>query len=80
MASSNLRSLQSLTDGQLDTLVSIVFDEYGLTLARTRFNDVILSLFEFIAGLDNLPQKRRQRYLTVLWSKYRRAIRSTGVH
>ena len=76
---SNLH-LQTLDDEQLDALVSIVLDEYGPTLARLRFNDVILSLFEFIAGLDNLPLKRRQRYLTLLWSKYRMAIRSTDMH
>ena len=80
MPSLNFCSLQTLSDEQLDTLVSIVLDEYGPTLARVRFNDVILSLFELIAGLDNLPQRRRQRYLTILWSKYRKAIRSTGVH
>ena len=80
MAPFDIRSLQTLSDEQLDTLISIVLDEYGPTLARARFNDVILNLFEFIAGLDNLPQKRRQRYLALLWSKYRKAIRSTGVH
>lgn len=76
----NVHALQTISDDQLDTLISIALDEYGPTLARARFNDVILSLFEFIAGLDNLPLKRRQRYLTVLWSKYRKAIRSSGVH
>lgn len=80
MAPFNLRTIQTLSDEQLDTLVSIVLDEYGPTLARVRFNDGMLGLFELIAGLDNLPQRRRQRYLTILWSKYRKAIRSTGVH
>ena len=44
MASFNIHSVHALDDEQLNTLVSIVLDDYGPTLARVRFNDVILSL------------------------------------
>ena len=59
MAPPSIHTLRVLSDEQLDMIISIVVDEHGPTLVRVRFNDVVLGLFESLAGLDNLPTKRR---------------------
>jgi hypothetical protein len=65
---------QSLSDDEMGRLVSIASEEFGCTLNRGRFNEVMLALFEHIAGLETLPRKRSQRYLQLLWLKYQQAI------
>lgn len=40
-------------------LAIIVFDQFGPDLTRTDFNDVMLGLFEQIAGLDSLSHQHR---------------------
>jgi len=39
-----------------------------------QFNEVMLALFEHIAGLESLSRKRSQRYFQLLWLKYQQAI------
>jgi hypothetical protein len=65
---------QSLSDDEMGRLVGIAMEEFGPALTRTQFNEVMLALFEHIAGLERLPRKRRQKYLTLLWLKYLQAI------
>jgi hypothetical protein len=66
--------IQSLSDDEMSRLISIVMDEFGTNLDRTRFNEVMLALFDQIAGLENLSRKRSLRYLKLLWFKYQQAI------
>jgi len=61
---------QSLSDDEMGRLVSIALEEFEQGLNRTQFNEVMLALFEHIAGLESLSRKRRQRYLQLLWLKY----------
>jgi hypothetical protein len=65
---------QSLSDDELGRLVSIALEEFGQGLNRSQFNEVMLALFEQIAGLETLSRKRSQRYLQLLWLKYQQAI------
>jgi hypothetical protein len=58
----------------------IALDDFGPGLTRTEFNDVMLWLFESIAGIEALPSKLTQWYLTLLWSTYRRAIGDNPLH
>ncbi len=76
MESSDSQSPHRLNDDEMGRLVSIAIDEFGVGLTRTQFNDVMLALFEHIAGLETLSHKRRVRYLKILWSKYRQAIQA----
>jgi hypothetical protein len=57
MDSSNTQSLHALDDEHILMLAVFVHGVHGPSLTRTRFNDVMLALFEQIAGLDNLPAK-----------------------
>ena len=73
MDSSDTQSLNTLTDDEIGRLVSVVVDDFGRDLARTRFNDVMLSLFEHVPGFETLSRKRSQQYLTLLWLRYQQA-------
>jgi hypothetical protein len=65
---------QSLSDDEMGRLVSIALEEFDPGLNRSQFNEVMLALFEHIAGLETLSRKRSQRYLQLLWLKYQQAI------
>jgi hypothetical protein len=55
-------------------------EDFGPGLTRTEFNDVMLWLFESIAGFETLPSKLTQWYLRLIWSKYQQAIRDNPLH
>jgi hypothetical protein len=74
MDSSDTQSHHTLNDDEMGRLVSIALEEFGRGLTRTQFNEVMLALFEHIAGLETLSQKHRVQYLKLLWSKYQQAI------
>ena len=81
MDSSDTRqSLLRLNDDEMGRLVLIAIEEFGTGLTRTQFNEVMLALFEHIAGLETLSHKRSVRYLEILWSKYRQAILANQRH
>jgi hypothetical protein len=61
--------IQSLDDDEMGRLVSITLEEFGQGLNRTQFNEVMLALFEDIAGFETLSRKRSQQYLKLLWLK-----------
>jgi hypothetical protein len=67
--------MSGLENDQLNTLVEIIREQSGDTLARADFNDRMLQLFEHIPGLETLPRKLAQRYLRILWQSYRNARR-----
>jgi hypothetical protein len=66
--------IQSLSDDEMGRLVAIAVDEFGRRLDRTQFNEVMLALFDQIAGLENLSRQRSLQYLKLLWFKYQQAI------
>jgi hypothetical protein len=59
-----------LSGDQMDRLVQIVREELGDKLSCAEFTDVMLRLFEDIAGFETLPRKASQRYLKILWQNY----------
>jgi hypothetical protein len=65
---------QSLSDDEMGRLVSIALEEFAQGLNRLQFDEVMLALFENIAGLETLSRKRSQQYLQLLWLKYQQAI------
>jgi hypothetical protein len=76
MDSSDTQSPHTLNDDEMGRLVSIALEEFGRGLTRTQFNEVMLALFEHIAGLETLSHKRQVRYLKILWLKYRQAAQA----
>lgn len=67
MDSIDNRSLDKLSDDEITRLVAIVIEEHGPDLTRIRFNDVMLGLFEHIAGLETISWSRASRYLKTLF-------------
>jgi hypothetical protein len=80
MEFTDTQSPHALDDEQIGTLVSVVMEDFGPGLPRTEFNDVMLWLFESIAGFETLPSKLTQWYLALLWSKYQQAIKANPLH
>jgi hypothetical protein len=70
MASSRTRPQHTLSDFQLDTLVKIVVENFGLNINRQTFTDAALALFEDIAGFETLTQRATAHYVRRLWLKY----------
>ena len=68
MDSSDHRSFAVLND---DKLVEVVIKQFGSTLDRAQFADVVLTLFEDIAGLETITTKKASRYIAALWRRYR---------
>jgi hypothetical protein len=66
----------SLNDDEMGRLVSIAMKQLGCGLAQTQFNDVMLALFEHIAGLETIPPKLARQYLATLWSMYQQATKA----
>jgi hypothetical protein len=58
-----------LIEADQSLLGAVALEDFGPGLTRTEFNDVILWLFESIAGFETLPSKLTQWYLRLLWSK-----------
>lgn len=59
-----------LTQGEMEVLVQIARDEAGDNLTRPDFTDLMLKLFEDIAGFETLPATLRRKYLKLLWLRY----------
>ena len=66
--------IQSLSDDEMVRLVVIALDEFGSGLNWTEFNEIMLALFDQIAGLENLSRQRSLSYLKLLWLKYQQAV------
>lgn len=80
MDSSDTQSHHSLDDDEMSRLVSIVVEEFGPALARTQFNDVMLALFEHIAGLETIPPTIARQYVNTLWSMYQQSSKANPLH
>ena len=72
MDSTDNDSLRALTDEQIECLAAVVVEDFGPDLSRTQFNDVVLLLFEDVAGFEAVPQKRLAEHLRSLWIVYQR--------
>ena len=59
-----------LSQDQMEVLVQIARDEAGDNLTRPDFTDLMLKLFEDIAGFETLPATLRRKYLKLLWLRY----------
>jgi hypothetical protein len=79
MASFDTQTPHALDDEQISMLAVLVHGVYGPDLTCTQFNDVMLGLFEQIAGLEILSAKIRQQHLTTLWLRYR-STKQVHVH
>jgi hypothetical protein len=64
-----------LENDQLNMLVQIIREQYGNSISRADFNDLMLQLFENIPGFETLPRKLSQPYLKILWQSYQTAHR-----
>jgi hypothetical protein len=76
MDSFDSQSLNALDDEEMSRLVSLVVEEFGPALARSQFNDVMLALFEHIAGLETIPATTARQYINCLWSMYQRTVQA----
>jgi hypothetical protein len=59
-----------LSQDQMEVLVQIARDEAGDNLTRPEFTNLMLKLFEDIAGFETLPATLRRKYLKLLWLRY----------
>jgi hypothetical protein len=64
------KSLHQLSPTQIQMLVQIVRDASGNQLMRPAFTEVMLALFDDIAGFETLPASKRGKYLNLLWLRY----------
>ena len=55
---------------ELQTLISIIRDEHGLTLTRQQFIDTTFDLFEDISGLEGVNPEQAMEIINTLWSIY----------
>jgi len=55
---------------ELQTLISIIQDQYGLTLNYQKFIDTTFDLFEDISGLEGIPPEQAMEIINTLWSVY----------
>ena len=55
---------------ELQTLISIIRDQHGLTLTRQQFTDISFDLFENISGLEGIDPEQAMELINTLWSVY----------
>jgi hypothetical protein len=55
---------------ELQTLISIIRDQHGLTLNYQKFTDTTFDLFEDISGLEGIPPEQAIEIINTLWSVY----------
>ena len=71
MDSTDHRPFAALNDDELDRLVEIVIEQFGSTLDRDQFVDVVLTLFDDVAGFEVITTRKANRYVAALWRRYR---------
>ena len=59
-----------LSPDELQSLISIIQDQNGLTLNRQQFIDTTYDLFEDISGLEGIHPEQAMEIITTLWSVY----------
>ena len=71
MDSTNERSFEVLADNELKRLVEIIIEQRGLSLGRGCFTNEVMMLFEDIAGLESMTEKKAGQYAHAAWRRYR---------
>jgi hypothetical protein len=64
------QSLHQLSPTQIQVIVQIVRDASGNRLIRPAFTEIMLELFDDIAGFETLPASKRRKYIDLLWLRY----------
>jgi hypothetical protein len=80
MDSTDNETLTALDDEQIERLAAIVLEDFGPGLHRTGFDNVVLLMFEDVAGYDVMPQREQASHLRSLWVTYRRLVTSNRTH
>jgi len=62
--------LHHLSPDRIEMLVQIAREEFGDKLTRPAFTEMMLNLFEDIAGFETLSASKRRKYLNLLWLRY----------
>lgn len=62
--------MYKLKNDQLQTLLTIVEEEFGLGIKRAEFADVMLKLFDDIPGFETIPPTKANDIVNQLWSVY----------
>ncbi len=55
---------------ELQSLISIIRDQHGLTLTRHQFTGISFDLFEDISGLEGVHPEQAMEIINTLWSVY----------
>lgn len=71
MDSTGNRLFDSLSDDDLDRLVEIIVDQFGLTVDSGQFADRALSLIDDIAGLETITTKQASGFIAIMWRRYK---------
>ena len=66
----NEAQLHTLTSDEKQSLLDIVNEQFGSHLDFEQFADVMLGLFENVAGFETIPRATANRFVHQLWRKY----------
>ena len=80
MDSTDNDSLHALTGEQIERLATILVEDFGPGLSRTQFDNVVLLMFEDVAGFEVMPPSQAAEHVRNLWITYRRLVRSNRSH
>src|SRR5881628_2602250 len=61
MGSFDSQSPHALGDEQIERLAAIVVEDFGAALGRIQFHDIVLMMFEDIAGFEAMGRKLGQK-------------------
>ena len=71
MDSTDDRTTDGLNDDELERLIDVVIEQFGSTLDRRQFDEVVMALFDDLAGLESITTKKTNQYIAALWRCYR---------
>lgn len=62
--------MHTLTVDQQATLLEMINEEFGSDLVFDEFSDVLLGMFEDIAGFEEISHEATNHLVNLYWSKY----------
>ncbi|MGA7194079.1 MAG: hypothetical protein WBW94_10645 [Anaerolineales bacterium] len=62
--------MHTLSKEQQQTLVEIVNEQFGVDLEYNDFVDVLLAMFEDVAGFETMPATKAETLIKTLWRNY----------
>ena len=80
MGSFDSQSPDTLDDEQIERLAAVVVEDFGLALGRIQFHEIVLMLFENIAGFELMTQHQQHAHVRSMWVAYRRLVAVTRSH